>query len=151
MRSMASMTTLPRSVTGVTKGLPPRRPAASTHRGPQAVPGNWRVDPDGCSVSECVAVKDVMGNATGAIKWEPRVQIGARIAARLMQRVPHRPRNRHRFLDPTAPVDEPRVVIEVAYRDEDGVKQTFEVVGPDKLLNGPISKWAETPKIDRPL
>ena len=113
---------------------------------PQAVPGNWRVDPDGCSVSECVAVKDVMGNATGAIKWEPRVQIGARIAARLMQRVPTDQEIATGFLDPTAPVDEPRVVIEVAYRDEDGVKQTFEVVGPDKLLNGPISKWAETPK-----
>ena len=108
-------------------------------------PGEWRVDKDGCGVSELVEEKDNAGSVIGH-HWVPRVALGGRVAELSKRRTPTAQEietgvlgsgvNEH---DTSLEVE---VRIEVQWRDstDDAVK-IHSIVGPSTILNYPPEQW----------
>jgi hypothetical protein len=128
-----------RLLTQLSDRLPPSPPSDG-----QDQIGEWRVDEDGLSVSECVAVKDATGNIAGA-DWEKRVGIGGRIATIAQSRYPTNREDQTGVLgvgvsdtDDDITVE---VTVEVQWMDNEGAVQTGKIVGPHTFLNYAPDQW----------
>ena len=129
-----------RLLTQLRDKLPPRPPSDG-----QDQIGEWRVEEDGLSVSECVAVKDASGQVAAA-EWEHRVGIGGRISVIAQSRYPTKREDETGVLglgvsdsDEDTTVE---VTVEVMWTDNEGVVQTANIVGPHSFLNYAPEQWA---------
>ena len=119
--------------------LPPRPPSDG-----QELIGEWRVEEDGLSVSECVATKDASGNVSGA-DWERRVSMGGRISVIAQSRYPTKKEDETGVLGVgVADSDEDttvEVTVEVKWMNTEGVVQSANIVGPHTFLNYSPDQW----------
>lgn len=118
-------------------GAPERTKGAGGYR-----PGDFRVTDDGLSVEECVKRTDATGDT--AVIWEPRLPYGGRVK---------RISSLHAIseITPTTGKATPQnvirsakkgqCVIEINWRDADGVERSAEITGTSDLLLTSPTDW----------
>lgn len=121
-------------------------PPAPEKTDADAVPGEFRVTPDGTAVQEYVKHEDnsVFGGGGPSYSWMERVSIGGRVKSIASLRMLTDVSVRDGYVRPGAVVNSPRghCVIELTWKDPvSGQEVTREVTGPHAILGHSPAEW----------